>query len=82
MGHLCRTSVLDPDTTHVNKRTANATEYTSLTQAACDHMRDLEHETGLELLRITGGLHLAPSDSAGRAEDDSSLDTPTDTVQE
>ena len=31
-------------------------------------MRDLEHEMGLELLRITGGLHLAPNDSAGHAE--------------
>ena len=30
-------------------------------------MRDLEHETGLALLRITGGLHLAPNDSAGHA---------------
>ncbi len=31
-------------------------------------MRDLEHEIGLELLRITGGLHLAPNDSVGNAE--------------
>jgi sarcosine oxidase len=56
------------DHSRIIRHSYHTTEYTSLTRAAYDHMRDLEHETGLELLRITGGLHLAPNDSAGNAE--------------
>ena len=56
------------DHSRIIRHSYHSTEYTSLTRAAYDHMRDLEHETGLELLRITGGLHLAPNDSAGHAE--------------
>ena len=56
------------DHSRIIRHSYHTSEYTSLTRAAYDHMRDLEHETGLELLRITGGLHLAPNDSAGNAE--------------
>ena len=56
------------DHSRIIRHSYHTTEYTSLTRAAYDHMRDLEHETGLELLRITGGLNLAPNDSAGQAE--------------
>ena len=56
------------DHSRIIRHSYHTTEYTSLTRAAYDHMRDLEQETGLELLRITGGLHLAPSDGAGHAE--------------
>jgi monomeric sarcosine oxidase len=56
------------DHSRIIRHSYHCTEYTSLTRAAYDHVRDLEYETGLELLRITGGLHLAPSDSAGNAE--------------
>ena len=48
------------DHSRIIRHSYHTTEYTSLTQAAYGHMRDLEHETGLELLRITGGLHLTP----------------------
>ena len=56
------------DHSRIIRHSYHTAEYTSLTRAAYDHMRDLEDETGLELLRVTGGLHLAPNDSAGRAE--------------
>src|SRR6266699_1711882 len=56
------------DHSRIIRHSYHTTEYTSLTRAAYDHMRDLEIETGLELLRITGGLHLAANDSAGHAE--------------
>lgn len=56
------------DHSRIIRHSYHTTEYTSLTRAAYEHMRALEQETGLELLRITGGLHLAPNDSAGRAE--------------
>ena len=46
----------------------HSTDYTALTRASYTHWRDLENETGLELLRITGGLDLAPAGSAGEAE--------------
>ena len=49
------------DHSRIIRHSYHTTEYTSLTQAAYDHMRYLEHETGLDLLRITGGLHLAPA---------------------
>ena len=56
------------DHSRIIRHSYHTTEYTSLTRFAYDHVRDLEHETGLELLRITGGLNLAPNDSAGQAE--------------
>jgi glycine/D-amino acid oxidase-like deaminating enzyme len=56
------------DHSRIIRHSYHASEYTSLTRAAYDHMRDLEHETGLELVRITGGLHLAPNDGPGNAE--------------
>jgi monomeric sarcosine oxidase len=56
------------DHSRIIRHSYHTTEYTSLTRAAYDHVRDLENETGLELLRVTGGLNLAPSDDAGRAE--------------
>lgn len=37
-------------------------------RAAYEHVRELEAETGLPLVRLTGGLHLAPNDAAGNAE--------------
>lgn len=46
----------------------HSTDYTSLTRAAYEHARELEAETGLPLVRSTGGLHLAPNDAAGNAE--------------
>jgi hypothetical protein len=39
----------------------HSTDYTALTRASYTHWRDLGNETGLELLRITGGLDLAPA---------------------
>jgi monomeric sarcosine oxidase len=56
------------DHSRIIRHSYHTTEYTSLTRAAYDHVRELEDETGLELLRITGGLNLAPNDSAGNAE--------------
>ncbi len=56
------------DHSRIIRHSYHTTEYTSLTRAAYDHVRDLEHEAGLELLRITGGLNLAPNDDAGQAE--------------
>lgn len=56
------------DHSRIIRHSYHTTEYTSLTRAAYGHMRDLEAETGLELVRITGGLHLAPGDGPGNAE--------------
>jgi monomeric sarcosine oxidase len=56
------------DHSRIIRHSYHSTDYTALTRAAYTHWRDLEHETGLELLRITGGLDLAPADSAGEAE--------------
>lgn len=56
------------DHSRIIRHSYHVTEYASLTRAAYQHMRDLEQETGLDLLRITGGLNLAPNDSAGNAE--------------
>jgi monomeric sarcosine oxidase len=56
------------DHSRIIRHSYHTTEYTSLTRAAYEHVRDLEHETGLELLRVTGGLNLALHDSAGQAE--------------
>jgi sarcosine oxidase len=56
------------DHSRIIRHSYHVTEYASLTRAAYEHMRDLEQETGLDLLRITGGLNLATNDSAGNAE--------------
>lgn len=56
------------DHSRIIRHSYHTTEYTSLTRAAYDHVRELEDETGLPLLRVTGGLHLAPDDAAGQAE--------------
>jgi monomeric sarcosine oxidase len=56
------------DHSRIIRHSYHVTEYASLTRAAYQHVRDLEQETGLDLLRITGGLNLAPNDSAGNAE--------------
>ena len=56
------------DHSRIIRHSYHVTEYASLTRAAYKHIRDLERETGLDLLRITGGLNLAPNDSAGQAE--------------
>jgi len=56
------------DHSRIIRHSYHTTDYTSLTRAAYQHMRDLEQETGLELVRVTGGLHLAPNDGPGNAE--------------
>src|ERR1019366_1183053 len=45
----------------------HSTDYTALTRASYTHWRDLGNETGLELLRITGGLDLAACTRPSRA---------------
>lgn len=56
------------DHSRIIRHSYHTTEYTSLTRASYQHLRDLEQETGLELMRVTGGLHLAPDDGPGNAE--------------
>jgi sarcosine oxidase len=56
------------DHSRIIRHSYHTTDYTSLTRASYDHWRTLENETGLPLLQITGGLHLAPAGSAGEAE--------------
>jgi monomeric sarcosine oxidase len=56
------------DHSRIIRHSYHTTEYTSLTRAAYDHVRELADETGLELLRVTGGLNLAPADDGGHAE--------------
>jgi monomeric sarcosine oxidase len=56
------------DHSRIIRHSYHVTEYASLTRAAYAHIRDLERETALDLLRVTGGLNLAPNDSAGNAE--------------
>jgi sarcosine oxidase len=56
------------DHSRIIRHAYHTADYASLTRAAYDHVRALEQETGLDLLRITGGLNLAPNDSAGNAE--------------
>jgi len=56
------------DHSRIIRHSYHTAEYASLTRAAYQHVRDLERETGLELVRITGGLHLAPNDGPGNAE--------------
>jgi monomeric sarcosine oxidase len=56
------------DHSRIIRHSYHSTDYTALTRASYTHWRDLESETGLPLLRITGGLHLAPAGGAGEAE--------------
>jgi sarcosine oxidase len=56
------------DHSRIIRHSYHSTDYTSLTRAAYEHVRELEDETGLPLVRLTGGLHLAPNDAAGNAE--------------
>ena len=56
------------DHSRIIRHSYHSTDYTALTRAAYAHWRELESETGLELLRITGGLDLAPAGGAGEAE--------------
>jgi monomeric sarcosine oxidase len=56
------------DHSRIIRHSYHTADYASLTRAAYDHVRALEQETGLDLLKITGGLNLAPNDSAGTAE--------------
>ncbi|MCW2934626.1 MAG: Sarcosine oxidase [Actinomycetia bacterium] len=56
------------DHSRIIRHSYHTADYASLTRAAYDHVRALEQETGLDLLRITGGLNLAPNDRAGNAE--------------
>src|SRR5204862_106548 len=44
------------DHSRIIRHSYHAAEYASLTRAAYQHVRDLEQETSLELVRITGGL--------------------------
>ncbi|WP_329543827.1 N-methyl-L-tryptophan oxidase [Streptomyces sp. NBC_01356] len=56
------------DHSRIIRHSYHSTDYTALTRDSYDHWRELEKETGLPLLHITGGLHLAPAGSAGEAE--------------
>ena len=56
------------DDSRIIRHSYHTAECTSLTRAAYQHVRDLEQVTGLDLVRITGGLHLAPDDGPGHAE--------------
>jgi monomeric sarcosine oxidase len=56
------------DHSRIIRHSYHTADYASLTRAAFDHVRALEAETGLDLLRITGGLNLAPNDAGGAAE--------------
>jgi sarcosine oxidase len=56
------------DHSRIIRHSYHSTDYTALTRASYTHWRDLELQTGLPLLRITGGLHLATTGSAGEAE--------------
>jgi glycine/D-amino acid oxidase-like deaminating enzyme len=56
------------DHSRIIRHSYHTADYASLTRDAFAHVRALEEETGLDLLRITGGLNLAPNDTAGTAE--------------
>lgn len=57
------------DHSRIIRHSYHTAEYASLTRAAFDHVRALEAETGLDLLTVTGGLNLAPNDTACEARD-------------
>jgi monomeric sarcosine oxidase len=56
------------DHSRIIRHAYHTADYASLTRAAYDHVRDLEEATGMDLMKVTGGLNLAPNDSAGNAE--------------
>jgi sarcosine oxidase len=56
------------DHSRIIRHSYHTADYASLTRAAFEHVRALEAETGMDLLRVTGGLNLAPNDSGGVAE--------------
>lgn len=56
------------DHSRIIRHSYHTADYASLTRAAFDHVRALEEATGMDLVRVTGGLNLAPNDSAGNAE--------------
>jgi sarcosine oxidase len=56
------------DHSRIIRHAYHTADYASLTRAAYEHVRDLEAATGMDLLLVTGGLNLAPNDSAGTAE--------------
>lgn len=56
------------DHSRIIRHSYHTADYASLTRAAYDHVRDLEEATGMDLIKVTGGLNLAPNDSAGNAE--------------
>ncbi|HEY0934399.1 MAG TPA: N-methyl-L-tryptophan oxidase [Trebonia sp.] len=56
------------DHSRIIRHAYHTADYASLTRAAFEHVRALEAETGMELLRVTGGLNLAPDDRGGNAE--------------
>ncbi len=56
------------DHSRIIRHSYHTPDYASLTRAAFEHVRSLERETGMDLLRVTGGLNLAPNDSGGAAE--------------
>jgi len=62
------TTAARPKTTPGSSGTPTTALTTRAHPAAYAHWRDLELQTGLELLRITGGLDLAPAGGAGEAE--------------
>ena len=56
------------DHSRIIRHSYHTADYASLTRAAFDHVRALEEATGMDLVKVTGGLNLAPNDSAGNAE--------------
>jgi monomeric sarcosine oxidase len=56
------------DHSRIIRHSYHTADYASLTRAAFEHVRALEAETGMDLLRVTGGLNLARGDSGGSAE--------------
>ena len=56
------------DHSRIIRHSYHTADYASLTRAAFDHVRALEEATGMDLVTVTGGLNLAPNDSAGNAE--------------
>lgn len=56
------------DHSRIIRHSYHTADYASLTRAAFDHVRALEEVTGMDLVKVTGGLNLAPNDSAGNAE--------------
>ena len=56
------------DHSRIIRHSYHTADYASLTRAAFDHWHALAEATGMDLVKVTGGLNLAPNDSAGNAE--------------